>query len=205
MDLSEGVATRLASLCLDDKGRLADFVLWDVAARGALLVDLARTGRLTQDDDSVTVDSTPTGFEPADRLLAAMAVEPEQSLDWWMDHGGVRMRDLADANVASGRWHVHRRLLGRRFVDRSGLATADRAAAPRRPSADLTPEVAAVRVLATSSGALRKRPGPADDDDLEPTGPLRWICAAVTAHLDQAHRRNLLGAGMADGGVVPDF
>jgi hypothetical protein len=197
VDLADGVAARLASLCLDDSGRLAHFSLWDVAARGALLVDLARTGRLTQDDDSVLVDGTPTGFEPADRLLAAMQVEPEQTLDWWMDHGGVRMRDLAEANVAAGRWLVRRRLLRRRFTVTSPVdGAADRAGPP---------DAAAVMVLATACGALRRRPEPVLDDELEPTGPLRWICAAVTAHLDLAHRRNLRSAGAADGGFVPYY
>ena len=195
VDLADGVAARLASLCLDDKGRLAHFPLWDVAARGALLVDLVRAGRLTQDDDSVLVDGTPTGFEPADRLLAAMQVEPEQSLDWWMDHGGVRMRDLAEADVASGRWLVRRRLFGRRFTTTSPAdGAAERAG---------TPDGAAVRVLAIASGALLRRPEPVLDPELETTGPLRWICAAVTIHLDEAHRATQRGAGLLDGVSVP--
>jgi hypothetical protein len=205
MDLSGGVAVRLSSLCLDAQGRLRDFALWDVAARGALLVDLARTGRLSQDEESVTVDGTPTGFGPADRLLAAMAVEPEQSLDWWLDHGGVRMGDLAEANVASGRWAAHRRLLGRRFADASPVGAADRALDPQRPDRDWPPDTAAVVVLAVACGALRP-PEPVTEAELSPTGPLRWICEAVTTHLDQAHRQNLLRAGATDGGgVVPGF
>jgi hypothetical protein len=206
VDLSGGVAVRLSSLCLDPRGRLRDFALWDVSARGALLVDLARTGRLSQDEESVTVDGTPTGFDPADRLLAAIAVEPEQSLDWWLDHGGVRMGDLAEANVASGRWTVHRRLLGRRFTDPSPVAADDRARDPHRlPDGEWAPDTAAVMVLATACGALRP-PEPVTDAELSPTGPLRWICEAVTAHLEQAHRQNLLRAGSTDGGgVIPGF
>lgn len=204
VDLTDGVAVRLSSLCLDRTGRLRDFALWDVAARGALLVDLARTGRLTQDDDSVTIDGTPTGFGPADRLLAATAVEPEHSLDWWLDHGGVRMRDVAEANVASGRWVVRRRLLRRRFEDPSAVAAADRALDPRRPDDGWSPDTAAVMVLALACGALQP-PEPVVDGELSPTGPLRWICEAVTGHLDRAHRQNLLGAGAADGGSVPYF
>jgi hypothetical protein len=196
VDLAAGVAARLASLCLDDKGRLADFPLWDVAARGALLVDLAWAGRLTQDDDSVMIDGTPTGFEPADRLLAAIEVEPEHSLDWWMDHGGVGMRDLAEANVATGRWHVRRHLLGHRFQN---TAAADDAAADTA-----APDTAALLVLATASGALLRRPEPLLDEELEPTGPLRWICTAVTAHLEETHRRNLHAAG-ADDGSIPYY
>ena len=206
MDLRGGVAVRLSSLCLDEAGRLRDFVLWDVAIRGALLVDLARAGRLVQDDESITVDGTPTGFAPADRLLAAIAVEPEQSLDWWQDHGGIGMRDLAAANVASGRWLLRPRLLGRRYEDTSTTTASDRVAAARRTAGDSSPDTdtdtAAVVVLATACGALR-RPEPVVDAELAPTGPLRWICEAVTAHLDRAHRQNLGAAGAADGGLIP--
>jgi hypothetical protein len=205
VDLGEGVAVRLSSLCLDPKGRLRDFALWDVAARGALLVDLARTGRLAQDEESVSVDGTPTGFGPADRLLAAIAVEPEQSLDWWLDHGGVRLADVADENVTSGRWLAHRRLFGRRFTDPSPIAADDRGLDPRRlPDGEWSPDTAAVLVLALACGA-RHRPRPVTEPELAATGPLRWICEAVTTHLDLTHRRNLLQAGAADGGVVPYY
>jgi hypothetical protein len=154
LDLTGGVAVRLASLCLDDDGRLRDFALWDDAARGALLVDLTRTGRLAQDDESVTIDGSPTGFGPADRLLAAIEVEPEQSLDWWMGHGGVGMRDLAEANVASGRWIVRPRLLGRRFEDLSSDGAADRGRNPWRPTDDWSPETAAVMLLGLACSAF---------------------------------------------------
>jgi hypothetical protein len=42
MDLSDGLAARLAAVCLDDEGRLRDYDIWDTAARGALLVDLVQ-------------------------------------------------------------------------------------------------------------------------------------------------------------------
>jgi len=80
VDLSTGVAVRLAAICLTDDGRLRQFDIWDTAARGALLVDLTRAGRLVDEADSIAIDVTPTGFAPADRLLAAMQVEPERAL-----------------------------------------------------------------------------------------------------------------------------
>jgi hypothetical protein len=199
VDLADGIAVQLAALCLDDDGRLRDYALWDVAARGALLVDLARTGRLTDEPDGVVIDPAPTGFEPADRLLAAVAVEPEQSLDWWLEHGDVGMQDVADAAVAAGRWTEDGSLVGRRYEDRS--ATADEPFDPQRPE-DLSPDAAAVMLLAAACGALGA-PEPVVADELAPTGPLRWICEAVTDHLQDAHRRNLGAAGAADGGVVP--
>jgi hypothetical protein len=38
------------------------------------------------------------------------------------------------------------------------------------------------------------------DRELAPTGELRWICAAVTAHVESAQRRNLRAA---DAGSKP--
>jgi hypothetical protein len=204
VDLTGGIAVRLAALCLDDRGRLRNFALWDDAARGALLVDLARDGRIGHDEDSVTVDGSPTGFAPADRLLAAIEVEPEYSLDWWMAHGGVGMRDLAEACVSSGRWVVRRRLPGRRFEDVSPEGAADRATGPRRPAPGWSPETAAVMLLGLACGAFG-RPEPILPEELGPTGELRWICEAVTSHLDTAQRRNLRAAGAADGGSNPYF
>jgi hypothetical protein len=49
-------------------------------------------------------------------------------------------------------------------------------------------------VLALAGGA-RRPPEPVTDPALSPTGPLRWICEAVTAHLDVAHWRNQLAPG----------
>jgi hypothetical protein len=205
MDLSDGVAARLAAVCLDDDGRLREYDIWDTAARGALLVDLVRAGRLVDDPDSISVDPTPTGFAPADRLLAAMEVEPERPLTWWIDHGGVRLEDIAEACAQAGRWTEERRLLGRRFeVVAPEQAVADRGLDESRPD-DMPPEAAAVAVLATACGARLRRPEPASDADLAATGPWRWICETVTAHLEQTHRHNLRAAGAADGGTVPYY
>jgi len=182
VNLAEGITVRLAALCLDDKGRLHGFDLWDVAARGALLVDLTRADRLTDEPDGVVIDGTPTGFGPADRLLAAITVEPEQSLDWWLEHGGVRMREVAEACVAAGQWTESRSLLGSRFTDLTPLA--DQELDPEHP------DTAAVLALATACGALGA-PEAVGEELLQRTGPLRWICEAVTDHLTRSHRRNL--------------
>jgi len=116
--------------------------------------------------------------------------------------GPVGMRDLAEALVDSGRWTVRRRLVGRRFEDTSPVAVADRARDPHRPDGSWSPEAAAVMVLGSACGAFG-RPEPIVDRELAPTGPLRWICEAVTTHLDLAHRSNLRSAGASDGGAIP--
>lgn len=202
--MSDGIAARLAAICLDDRGRLRQYDIWDTAARAALLVDLVRARRLAEDADSISVDTSPTGFPPADRLLAAMAVEPERPLAWWVDHGVVGLEDVAEACVQAGRWTVQRRLLGRRYGVPSEQAVADRGL-DEGPSADMSPDTAAVAVLALACGAWRRRPEPVTEDELAPTGPLRWICETVATQLEQAHRHNLRTAGASDGGAVPYF
>jgi hypothetical protein len=109
------------------------------------------------------------------------------------------MRDIAEAAVASGRWTEDGALLGLRYEDRS--AAADEPFDPQRPE-DLSPDAAAVMLLAAACGALGV-PESVVEEDLAPTGPLRWICGAVTDFLQDSHHRNLGAAGAADGGVVP--
>ena len=193
MDLSEGVAARLAAVCVDGRGRLRRFDIWDSAARGALLVDLVRAGRLVDEPDRVTVVPGPTGFDPADAVLQALEVEAERPLTWWLDHAAVRMADVAAACVAAGRWTERRTLLGPRF------------AVPAEVPAPDDPVAAAVELLATASGAHGHRPAPVPEEDLAGTGPLRWICATVTEHLQELHGRNLGAARAADGGGSPYY
>jgi hypothetical protein len=198
VDLHDGVAVRLAALCLDPGGRLRDYTIWDSGARGALLVDLVLAGRVTQAEDSITVDDVPTGFGPADRLLAAVAVEPERPLDRWLDAGGVGLRDVATATVASGRWTAYRRRFRRRYRDGAAARTArDRALDSRRPDPGWDADTAAVLAIAVACGAVEPPPDPPDDALLALTGPARWMCEAVVEHLVWAHARNRV-ARLAD-------
>lgn len=194
-DLGRGVAVRLSASCLTGSGRLRSYDLWDVTVRGALLVDLGLAGRVVHEHDSVVVDATPTGFAPADALLAPIAVEPERPLDWWMDHGAVDLGDLVRDNVATGRWHRRWTPLGRRYtVADDGRWTTGEAEA-----------AAAVAVLGDTSGITDMRPGEPADGLLEGTGRVRWLCEAVVEHLQVVHRRNLRQAGAADGGTSPYY
>lgn len=189
-DIFRGVAVRLSAFCLSDGGRLGRFSLWDDAIRAALLVDLALADRLWHTADSIVLDGTPTGFGPADRLLAAVTAEAEHSLDWWMAHGGVDLADVAAANVASGRWVVRRRLFGRRYEDLEEHASSlDYRLDPRTPP-PIDEPTAAVLTLAMASGAVEAPPEPPGEDLLVQTGRVRWICDAAVEHLRTAHRRN---------------
>src|SRR3954469_16375795 len=95
------VAARVMGLCLDRHGHLVDNDYLAMAVRGGLLVDLALAQRLTQADDSVELELTPTGWPPADRALDELE---GRSLDWWLEHSAVRLADVATALVAEGTW-----------------------------------------------------------------------------------------------------
>lgn len=189
-DLTGGVAVRLSALCLSADGSLGDFSLWDDAARGALLLDLALAGRLESLEDSIVVDAEPTGFPPADGLLAAIGAEPERALDGWLAERRLGLRHLATANVGSARWSMRRDLFGRRrYVDLHSEATrADVRMARDTDPGDWTPADACVLVLAAA--ASLRIAGPPDVDAVLPrTGPAAWLCEAVLDHLRLAAMR----------------
>ena len=192
-ELTRGVAVRLSAHALDDSGKLRDYDILDVAVRGALLVDLALAARVAHEEDSVVLDPTPTGFGPADRLLAPITVEPERPLDWWMDHGGVDLGDLVRDNVDSGRWEARWTVLGRRY---RVLET---------PEEDADVLSAAVELIGDTAGITDRRPGEPAEGPLARTGPVRWLCEAVVEHLIATHHRNLGSARAADGGGSPYY
>lgn len=206
VDLTRGVAVRLSAFAVGDSGRLRRYDLWDVAVRGALLVDLALAGRVVHEEDSVVVDSTPTGFEPADLLLGPIVGEPERPLDWWMDHGGVTLRDLVRDNIRSGRWDTWWTALGRRYAVHDVAAwEADVVTLDDGRDDGWPPATAALAAIGDSSGITDMRPGEPAVGLVEGTEPVRWLCQAVVEHLQVAHRRNLRQAGAADGGSVPYY
>jgi hypothetical protein len=186
-DAVDGVAVRIAALCLDANGRLSDRLVCGPAVRGGLLLDLALAGRVELTEDSIVVDPEPVGFGPADRLLAAIGVEPERSLDGWLDERRLPPREVADAAVAAGRWSEHRGMLGlaRRYVDGApARAAADRRRNPAGDPAGWRPADACVCAVAAAARLL--------DSDLEPspspavlaaTGTAAWLCTAVVEHL----------------------
>jgi hypothetical protein len=209
MELDGGVAVRVAALCLDPNGRLAEWLICSTAIRAALLVDLALAGRLESTDDSIVVDETPTGFPPADRLLAAVAVEPERSLDGWLDERRIGLRDVAEANVASGRWEIAYGRLPtiRRYLDRLPEATErDRRLPGRTPLSEWTPSDAAVAVIALAAGLLEPPDEPATPQLLLfRTEPARWLCEAVREHLAAVKVRNSWTAAVLGAGGVGPF
>jgi Golgi phosphoprotein 3 (GPP34) len=184
---ADGVAIRVAALCLDPSGRLSDRLVCGPAIRGGLLLDLALAGRVEQTEDSIVIDPEPIGLEPADRLLAAIAVEPERSLNGWLDERRVGPREVAEAAVAAGRWTERRGMLGfaRRYVDDEPARTAaDRSRDPSGEPAGWTSADACVCAV----GAAARLLDPSFDTTPSPavlaaTGTADWLCTAVVEHL----------------------
>jgi hypothetical protein len=201
MDLSGGVAVRVAALCLDPGGKLAARTICGDAVRGGLLLDLALAQRVESTDESIVVDPTPTGFGPADRLLAAIAVEPERSLDGWLGERRLKLRDVADGAAASGRWELRAGPfgLGRRYADlRPDETERDLGRPAATPEHGWSPADACVTAVAATAGLLDReawypqRPG---EDVIAATGPVAWLCAAVVDHLLLAFERYNRQAG----------
>jgi Golgi phosphoprotein 3 (GPP34) len=211
VDLAGGVAVRVSALCLDSLGRLADRLLYGTAVRAGLMLDLALAGRLESEHDSIVVDGMPTGFAAADRLLAAIAVEPERSLDEWLDETRLGLRDVAEANVASGRWQLRRGPFGfgRRYVDRSAEQTALDLRRPLEvPTTERTPEDACVIAIACASGLLERDTALAEPPPAAvpaAAGRAEWLCTAVVEHLLVTGQRYRSEAGALGAGPVGPF
>ena len=192
--LAGGVAVRVSALCLDRRGRPASLLICSAAVRAGLLLDLALAGRVTQTETSVEIDATPTGFAPADRLLAAVVAEPERSLDSWLDERRLTLADVVAANVASGRWE-RRRLAFRRdsYADRAADQTGrDLARSPVTVPGSLSPADACVTTVAAAAGLLDRRSGTPDDpapDVLAAAGEVRWLAEHVAGHLTATYWR----------------
>jgi hypothetical protein len=212
VELSGGVAVRVAALALDGDGRLPDLLLTGTAVRAGLLLDLALSGRVESTEDSITIDARPTGFAPADRLLAAIEVEPERSLDGWLQERRLRIREVAAAAVAAGRWRATAGPfgLGRRYADLAVEVTA----ADRARCADAAggpppgPWAAAVTAVAVAAGLHDKGAGTAEHPPaavVAATGRAAWLCAAVVDHLLLADERYRGQAGALGGGFAGPF
>jgi hypothetical protein len=190
----DAVAVRIAALCLDERSKLRDWLICGPAVRAGLLLDLALAGRIEQTDDSVVIDATPTGFAPADRLLAAVEFEPERSLDGWLEERRIGLRHVVDAAVGSGRWQEWRGPLGigRRYGDLAEERTAvDRHRLPADEPTGMSPQDAAVTAIGAVAGLLvpvgsPERPSPAV---VTATRDAAWLCEAVVYHLEELRIR----------------
>jgi hypothetical protein len=211
MDPRTSVAARLAALGLDSRGRLSPQLIASAAVRAGLLVDLAAAGRLSLTEDSIELDTSPTGFPAADHLLLAMDAEPERTLDSWLDERRIGLEQVAASLVELGTWTRHRTLLGSRYdIGDPGqrdhdlhLGVEDDGAVRDAPTA----AVAALAALANLVGAARKAsldvPPPAIPPAvLAAAGEQEWVLSAALDHLRTARVTYAVGANTLGSGSV---
>ncbi len=196
-DWDDSVSMRLAALALD-RGRLTDDLVTALAVRGTLLVDLALRGRVRDTEDAVEFDDPPTGFAPADRLLAESA-----SLTDLLRGGRVDQQDLAAEHLQRGSWTARRRLLGTRYVDhRADRTQADEQLLEEPTREGWTPQDASLAAIAGTLGLLATPRERAGEELLAHTEPVRWLVDVVVEEVDRAITRGqaMRGAvGFADG------
>jgi Golgi phosphoprotein 3 (GPP34) len=184
------VAARVMALCLDQSGHLPDSDYAAMAARGGLLVDLALARRLTQTDDSIELDSTPTGWPPTDQALSELALLDGRSLDWWLEHSRVQLHDLAAALVAEGTWTrlparpLHRK--PRYAVRGTGTLTRDQALLAQ-PHLGATNADAALIAIAVAAGLAKEQPAFLTSEDLlGRMEPVAWVCRLTADFISRA-------------------
>jgi hypothetical protein len=197
-DWDDSVAMRLACLALD-RGRLTDDLVTALAVRGALLVDLALRGRVAETDDAVEFDPEPSGFPPADRLLAAGT----PSLTDLLRRGLVDQQDLAGEHLRRGSWTATRRWFLVRYVDHSPERTrSDEQALTSPADRGWTPRDAAVAAIGGTLGLLATPRSLPTEEVLAATGPARWLVELVVEEVDRAMLRGRAlrgGVTFADG------
>ena len=197
------IASRLVRLCLRPDGTLPRTPLLGSAVRGALLADLALSGALTSTPDGLEVDITPTGFEPADRLLHAVLRHPDRTTEWWLRRGPNGVEDVAADLVRRGVWSRRHGGLGTRYVEHDALevradAERVRAATCGQPDSASTAALAAIaQVLGADGSGNEQRP---DAALLLACAPAGWLMDDLVDYL--ITRRSLLAAAAADARIA---
>ncbi len=103
----ERVAVKLARFALPVVTMRPQPGLLNPAVRAAVLIELALIGTLTQAGDVLEVDTTATGFAPADHLLDAVIEQPDKPLAWWLYHAPIGIHDIAHVLISAGAWDRH--------------------------------------------------------------------------------------------------
>jgi hypothetical protein len=184
--LRDLATTRLASLCLNRRGRPRGLSFDDYLIRAGLILDLAVCGALSQTEDAVELDharAAAHGLADA----AAQADEGDGSLLDWLDWGELGFDEWAATLTAAGIWQLRPWSLRyplRSFADdERERADADRAAG-RRPlrGENATPQTLAVLALGSVSGLLGKIAAP-PSWVLADLGEARWAAELVVDRL----------------------
>jgi hypothetical protein len=207
LSMGDSVTGDYLRVALDhDSGKLKHDNVIAEALRGALLIDLARLGRLTHDDAGTQVDTTPTGMAQADELLHDVDTHPKRSMEVWLQRGEVHLHEFIAELLADGLWTVKRHGINAnhaRYVDRDAahyqelhavlvsviageVAPADHRQAALAALAEVTGLAGPGAGLQQSGGGLLKH-----------CGDLAWIVADVTRFLLDAQGDDLAAGTVA--------
>jgi hypothetical protein len=192
---SDWIACRLGVLCADARGRVRRGpIIFDHAARVALIIDLALLGRVTRTLDQTDIDTTPTGFGPADALLRHIDTNPDRPMTELFARGPITMLDVLDPARLSAR------RVGR---SRSVVVPTELIAVEKdRVSAAMQgqPDSESTAVLAMIAHTLRLTTDAPSSSVIDPHGRDSWLITDSVAYLDATRERFGLVSAAGTGG-----
>lgn len=186
------VAVELTALALPAVTRRPRSALLDPVVRAAVLIDLALDGALVQVRDGLEIDTTATGFAPADQLLDAVTERPDRALVWWLYNAPITVHDTAGVLVDAGRWERYGPWRRYRDLD-PDRTTADRTRLVAALQGDYDPAQA---VTATLLAILRPAGWPSPAFAADRCGPANWLMPDLEASLRR--RQATLDASASD-------
>jgi hypothetical protein len=101
------IAQSLLRVGIDATGRLELNRLWDIAVRGATVLDLRSSGAITEHDDIVEIDTDATGTPYLDAAIADLLARSGITESDWIQRGGLTAAHVGDQLVATGEWTRH--------------------------------------------------------------------------------------------------
>jgi hypothetical protein len=193
LQIGDSVTGDFLRVALDaDSGKLQHLGVIDDAARGALLIDLVRIGRLTADGVPASAAATTSGLELADELVRRMVEHPKQPMQVWLQRGIPHLHEFIAELLVDGDWTLERHGITAthaRYVDRDAAhydqlraELIDDIQGKRTPA---NPREAAVAALANVTGLGVPSPylHPLPEQLLKACGELAWIVTEVTTFL----------------------
>jgi hypothetical protein len=179
MQWSAGLAMQLTLTTLRPGGKLRADGFTEIVLRAALLIDLALDERIDHDEE-LSIDTSATGFGPADLILGEIERYPDRTIGYWVGRGPSVQRALAEQWVADGRWQAGAGGLlgfGRRYTDLPSLSGSPELVVSALDAAQAPGSVrwacmTALAQLAALVGTHWQRPSP---ELLAACGPAEWL------------------------------
>lgn len=178
--LADSVHTRLARLCVTDKGRPSRLAFHDHGARAAILVDLCLARRIDVSERRMRLDTLPTGSEPADKMLTWLTRHRDATIGEIIARGPGRAIDGLLTEASPGTRVVRSRFL--RVPAKSTALEHKAIVEAVTTPGPISPQLAA---LASLASALRLTDATGPETRLARCGPTQDIVSAAVAYLDQ--------------------